>query len=144
MGKVRDILRTKGDSIFSIEPSKSVYHALEVLVAKNIGALLVMEGRKFVGIFTERDYARKLILKGKASKETLIRDIMTERPVTVTPDTTIQECMGIMTTKFIRHLPVMENGEAAGLISIGDVVKFIIDEQSGIIEDLEHYITGHH
>jgi CBS domain-containing protein len=143
MGKVRDILRNKGNSIFSIEPSETVFSALESLVRNNIGALMVVEDGKFVGIFTERDYARKVILKGKASKGTLVGDIMTQRPITVTMHTTIQECMSIMTTKFIRHLPVIEDGELVGLISIGDVVKFIIDEQTGIIEYLEHYITGH-
>lgn len=104
---------------------------------------MVVEDGKFVGIFTERDYARKVILKGKASKGTLVREIMSQHPITVTTHTTIQECMGVMTTMFIRHLPVVDDGELVGLISIGDVVKFVIDEQTGIIEYLEHYITGH-
>lgn len=143
MGKVRDILRNKGNSIFSIEPSATVFTALESLVQNNIGALMVVEDKKFVGIFTERDYARKVILKGKASKGTLVREIMSQRPITVTTHTTIQECMSVMTTMYIRHLPVVDDGELVGLISIGDVVKFIIDEQIGIIEYLEHYITGH-
>lgn len=142
MGKVRDILRNKGNSIFSIEPSATVFTALESLVRNNIGALLVVEGKTLIGIFTERDYARKVILVGKASKGTRVREIM-EKPVTVKMDSTIPECMNLMTTKFIRHLPVVEEGELVGLVSIGDVVKFIIDEQNGIIEQLEHYITGH-
>jgi CBS domain-containing protein len=145
MGKVRDILKTKGTSIFSVKPTITVYDTLKLMVERNIGAVLVNnEQGKFVGIFTERDYARKVILKGKTSKETLIGEIMSENPVTVTPDDTIDECMKIMSNKFIRYIPVMQNGELAGMISIGDVVKYIIEEQKFIIEDLEHYITGHH
>jgi len=104
----------------------------------------VSDQGKFVGIFTERDYARKVILKGKTSKETLIREVMTENPVTATPDTSIDDCMKLMSDKGIRYIPVVNNGDLVGMISIGDVVKFIIDEQRYIIEDLEHYITGHH
>lgn len=144
MGKVRDILQIKGPGTFSVQPATTVYQALELMVENNIGSLLVSDQGKFVGIFTERDYARKVILKGKTSKDTLIQEIMTENPVTVSPDDCIDDCMKIMTNRFIRHLPVMQNGELLGLISIGDVVKFIIEEQRFIIEDLEHYITGHH
>ncbi|KAA3436389.1 CBS domain-containing protein [Rufibacter hautae] len=143
MGKVRNILASKGHAIYSIEPDDTVYQALELMCEKNLGALLIIDRGRFTGIFTERDYARKVILKGKASKETLVREIMSERPITVTPDTPIEDCMKLMTQSYIRHLPVMENGELAGLISIGDVVKYIIDEQKFIIENLEHYITGH-
>lgn len=142
MGKVRNILQTKNNSTVSVCPDNTVFEALELMVEKNVGALLVMNQEDFVGIFTERDYARKVILKGKASKKTLIREIMTENPVTVTPDNTIEDCMRLMTNKFIRHLPVMDNGKLIGIISIGDVVKFIIEEQRFIIENLEHYITG--
>jgi CBS domain-containing protein len=144
MGKVRDILKIKGNSIFSVKPAITVYEALEVMVEKNIGALLVSDNGKFVGVFTERDYARKVILKGKTSKETTIREIMTENPVTVTPDASIDDCMKLMSTKGLRYIPVVANGDLVGMISIGDVVKFIIDEQRYIIEDLENYITGHH
>ena len=144
MGKVRDILRTKGQSVFLVQPAITVYEALELMVHKNIGALLVSDQGKFVGIFTERDYARKVILKGKTSKETLISEIMTENPVTVKPDDSIDDCMKLMTEKFIRYIPVLENGNLIGVISIGDVVKYIIAEQKYIIEDLEQYITGHH
>jgi CBS domain-containing protein len=145
MGKVRDILKTKGTSIFSVKPTITVYDTLKLMVEKNIGAVLVNNDQgKFVGIFTERDYARKVILKGKTSKETFIGEIMSENPITVTPDDSIDECMKIMSNKFIRYIPVMQNGELAGMISIGDVVKYIIEEQKFIIEDLEHYITGHH
>jgi CBS domain-containing protein len=144
MGKVRNILQKKGTGTFSVQPATTVYQALELMVQKNIGSLLVCDQGKFVGIFTERDYARKVILKGKTSKETMIGEIMTENPITVTPDDNIDECMKIMTNKHIRHLPVMQNGELLSLISIGDVVKYVIEEQREIIEDLEHYITGHH
>jgi CBS domain-containing protein len=142
MGKVRNILQSKNNITISVCPDSTVFEALELMVDKNVGALLVMEQDKFTGIFTERDYARKVILKGKASKETLIREIMTEDPVTVSLDSTIEDCMCLMTKKYIRHLPVIEQGNLVGIISIGDVVKFIIDEQRFIIENLEHYITG--
>jgi CBS domain-containing protein len=141
MGKVRNIIQTKGNAVFSIPSSTTVYNALELMLEKSIGALLVVDNGKFVGIFTERDYARKLILKGKSSKETLIREVMTERPITVALDTSIEDCMKIMSDKKIRHLPVVENENLTGLISVGDVVKFIIEEQKFIIENLEQYIT---
>ena len=142
MGTVSNILRTKGNITFSITPDTRVYNALEVMVEKNVSALLITENGKLVGIFTERDYARKVILKGKASKETEIGEIMTKDPITVSPDSTIDDCMRIMTNKFIRHLPVVEEDNLIGIISIGDVVKFIIEEQQFIIRNMEHYITG--
>jgi CBS domain-containing protein len=142
MGKVRNILQKKSNIVLSIVPDTTVYDALDLMVEKNVGALLVLEDNHLMGIFTERDYARKVILKGKASKETLIREIMTEDPITVSPENTIEECMFLMTNKFIRHLPVIESGELKGIVSIGDVVKYIIEEQKFIIENLEHYITG--
>ena len=142
MGKVRNVLQSKNNSTISVTPDSTVFEALELMVEKNVGALLVMDQENFVGIFTERDYARKVILMGKASKETLIREIMTENPITVNMDNTIEDCMHLMTNKFIRHLPVIENGKLIGIISIGDVVKFIIEEQRFIIQNLEHYITG--
>ncbi|MBX0331913.1 CBS domain-containing protein [Pontibacter sp. HSC-14F20] len=144
MGTVRHILQKKGNRVISISPESTVYSALETMVAQNVGALIVMDQGKFSGIFTERDYARKVILKGKASRDTLVREIMSAHPVVVTPDTTIDQCMALMTEKYIRHLPVMENQQLVGLVSIGDIVKCMIDEQKCIIEDLEHYITGHH
>lgn len=142
MGKVRNVLQSKNNSTISVSPDSTVFEALELICEKNIGALLVMDQEEFVGIFTERDYARKVILKGKSSKETLIREIMTEDPITVTLDNSIEDCMRLMTNKFIRHLPVLENGKLIGIISIGDVVKYIIEEQRFIIQNLEHYITG--
>lgn len=141
MGKVRDILKTKGKAVFSVEPTIMVYQAIEQMCDKNIGGLLIVENGNLVGIFTERDYARKLILKGKSSKDTPISELMTKNPITVTPDNTIEECMNIMSGKRIRHLPVLEDNHLTGLISIGDLVKHIIEEQKSIIEHLEHYIT---
>ena len=143
MGTVRCILEAKGNSVFAVHPNDTVFSALEEMVEKNVGALLVLdENNQFAGIFTERDYARKVILKGKASKETRIKEVMTEHPASVTPDNTMEECMGLMTSKYIRHLPVFEENKLVGLISIGDIVKYIIDEQKFIIENLEHYISG--
>jgi len=141
MGKVRNIIQTKGNIIYSVPSTVTVYQALEVMFEKNIGALLVIDEGKFMGIFTERHYARKLALRGKSSKETPIGEIMTEQPVTVTLNTSIEECMKIMTNKKIRHLPVVENETLVGIISVGDVVKYIIEEQKLIIENLEQYIT---
>lgn len=142
MGKVRNILEEKGHNVVSISPEVTVFGALEVMQEKNIGGILVMDGEKLVGIFTERDYSRKGILKGKLSKNSLIKDLMTPHPVTVTPDTTIEDCMHLMTNRYTRHLPVIEDEKVIGVISMGDVVRFIIEEQRYIIEHLEHYITG--
>ncbi len=142
MGTVSNILRTKGNITFSITPDTRVYNALEVMVEKNVSALLITENEKLVGIFTERDYARKVILKGKTSLETQINEVMTENPITVSPNSTIDDCMRLMTDKFIRHLPVIEGDNLVGIISIGDVVKYIIEEQKFIIQNMEHYITG--
>ena len=142
MGTVKQIIETKGSVTFTITPDTSVYHALELMVEKNVSALLVMENDKLAGIFTERDYARKVVLKGKKSKETQIGDIMTKDLITVSPDTTIDECMELMTGKFIRHLPVVNNDRLAGIISIGDVVRRIIEDQKSIIGHMEQYIAG--
>ena len=142
MGKVSDILRTKSSVIYSVSPDTFVYNALEVMFEKNVSGVVVMENNELVGIFTERDYARKVILQGKASKETLISEIMTGDLVTVSSETTIDECMRLMTNRFIRHLPVVDNSNLIGIISIGDVVRYIIDEQKFIIQNMENYITG--
>jgi CBS domain-containing protein len=145
MGKVRNILQTKGSTVFSLEPTVTVYKAIELMSEKNISSLLVIDtDGKLQGIFTNRDYARKLILKGKSSKDTLVKELMTENPVGVTSESTIEECMKIMASKNIRHLPVIDGAKISGMISMGDVVKFIIEEQKGIIADLEQYITNHH
>ena len=143
MRTVANILETKkSTTTISVAPENYVYQALELMVEKNVSAVLVMENEKLAGIFTERDYARKVVLKGKSSKETPIREVMTADLVTVTPDGTIEECMLLMTNKFIRHLPVVADNKLLGIISIGDVVKYIIDDQKFIIENLEQYITG--
>ncbi len=141
MGKVRNILQVKGHTIYSINPDRTVYNALQLMVEKNLGALLVVENNQLTGIFTERDYARKLIIKGKASKDTTIREVMTERPITVTPEDSVDFCMTIMVDNYVRHLPVMDQNQLIGLISIGDVVKYIMDEQRFSIQSLEHYIA---
>lgn len=145
MGKVRNILDAKGQSqgiIFSVEPDTIVFKAIEVMAEKNIGGLLITEGGKLVGIFTERDYARKLILKGKSSRDTTIGELMTKNPFTVTLDSSIEDCMELMSNRRIRHLPVVDGENLIGIISIGDVVRFIIEEQKSIIEHLESYIAG--
>lgn len=143
MGTVNKILQAKGNTTYYINPSHTVYEALEELVGKNVSALVVMEDEKLVGIFSEKDYARKVILKGKSSKETTIGEIMTSKLITVTPDTTINECMELMTQNFIRHLPVVSiEGKLKGIISIGDVVKYIIDDQKFIIDNMQHYISS--
>lgn len=142
MAKVSNILDKKGQEIFSITPATTVYHALEIMVEKNVSALLVTDNNELLGIFTERDYARKIVLKGKSSKETPIGEIMTQDLITVTPATDIEECMKLMTTKFIRHLPVKENGKLSGIISIGDVVRHTIEEQKFVIENMQQYISG--
>ncbi|WP_298708313.1 CBS domain-containing protein [Chitinophaga sp.] len=145
MGRVRDILVGKGHAVYSVHPDSTVYEALKVLVDRNVGALTVVDNEHFMGIFSERDYARRVILKGRASKETTIREIMTEHPITVNDDETIENCMCKMTDKRIRHLPVVDaGGRLIGIVSIGDVVKYIMDEQKHIIENLECYITGTH
>ena len=142
MSTVRNILQKKGNEVYSVSPDSSVYDALETLEDKNLGALVVVENGKLIGIFTERDYARKVILKGRSSKETIVMDIMSSHPVFVNPDSTINDCMQLMSDKFIRHLPVIDNNQLVGVISIGDVVRYIISEKDFIIENLEHYITS--
>jgi len=139
---VKNLLNTKGDEVWSVSPESSVFDALNLLAKKDIGALIVMEGKKIKGMFSERDYARKIILKGKSSKETRVKDIMSEKVLYVTPERTIEECMALMTTEHIRHLPVIEEGKLIGVISIGDVVKAIISDQKFVIEQMEKYITG--
>jgi CBS domain-containing protein len=142
MVRVKDILRTKGHRVWSIAPDATVYEALALMAEKNVGAVLVMDANHLVGILSERDYARKVILHGRSSKDTLVREIMTERVMYVHPEQTSEECMALMTDKHVRHLPVMEGDEVIGIISIGDVVKSIISEQEFIIEQLERYISG--
>jgi CBS domain-containing protein len=140
MKTVRDLLRGKGSTVWSVSPDQSVFEALELMAEKSIGAVLVLERSAVVGILSERDYARQVILKGKASRETPVRDIMTSRLFVVRPEQTIEECMAIMTEKRIRHLPVMVGERLEGLLSIGDVVKAMLSEQQFQIEILESYI----
>jgi CBS domain-containing protein len=142
MQTVGQYLATKGNQVWATRPDASVYEALERMADKDIGSLLVMEGDKLVGIFSERDYARKVILHGKSSKETLVSEIMTSRVAYVRPEQSIEDCMAIMTELHVRHLPVMADEEVIGVISIGDVVKSIISEQSFTIKQLENYITS--
>ncbi len=142
MGKVRDILKTKGNTILSVTPDTIVYDALALMGEKNVGALLVIEDQKLTGIFSERDYARKVVLKGRTSLDTQVREIMTEKVFIVYPEDTIERCMELMSDKRIRHLPVVEGDKVIGIISIGDVVKYIIEEQKSIIENLRLYIAG--
>jgi len=143
MTTVRQLLhgKAKGDLI-ATSPDASVLEALKLMAEKNVGAVLVMEGDHLAGILSERDYARKVILLGRTSAETPVRDIMTSDVVTVSPDQTIDDCMGFMTDKRIRHLPVIEKGKVIGLISIGDVVKRVIDDQQKTIEDLQTFIRS--
>jgi CBS domain-containing protein len=142
MTTVRDLLRVKGNEVWFIAPDAPVYEALTLMAEKDVGALLVLDGGQLVGILSERDYARKIVLKGKTSRETAVREIMTDKVVWARPGQTIEECMALMTNKHIRHLPVLEEGRLIGVISIGDVVKSIISEQEFMIEQLENYITG--
>jgi len=140
--QVRDVLRTKGNNVVSVAPSDTVFDTLNVLAARDIGAVLVLDNGCPVGIFSERDYAREVILKGKASKDLPVGDVMTSKVVFVRPEQTLGECMALMTDKRIRHLPVIENDQLLGLLSIGDIVKAVIAEQEFLIGQLENYITS--
>lgn len=142
MGCVRDILSAKDRKIHFISPKATVYKALEKMSENEIGALVVMENKKVVGIISERDYARKIILQGKTSKETLVKEIMSSDLFSVTPDTSVEDAMVMMTGKHVRHLPVFEKNKFVGIISIGDVVKAIISNKDFLIDQLSDYITG--
>ncbi|MBK9012897.1 MAG: CBS domain-containing protein [Saprospiraceae bacterium] len=142
MKKVKHILEQKGSFIYIVSPNLRVYDAIRVMGEHNIGSVLVMEDERLVGILTERDYARKVVLQGKFSANTFVHEIMTPHPGlhTVTPNDSIEDCMQLMTAQKVRHLPVLENGKLLGLISIGDVVFAYIDQQRDIIEDMTNYI----
>lgn len=142
MKTVRDVLKTKGSDICAVSPETTVYDALKLMAEKNIGAVLVLEGERPLGIFSERDYARKVILEGKTSKDTPVHEVMTSRVVFVRPEQNIEECMALMTAKRCRHLPVLEDSKLAGILSIGDVVKAVISEKEFHIAQLENYITS--
>jgi len=140
MKTVAQMLELKPTGVISISPEATVLDALKLLAEKDVGAVLVMEGTRLVGVFSERDYARKVSLKGKASGETPVSEIMTQPVVCVTPKQTNEECMALMTEKRVRHLPVIDKGRVLGVLSIGDLVKDAISEQQFIISQLEHYI----
>jgi len=144
MHTVKELLREKGSQVWSIAPKATVYEALELMATKNIGALVVIEAGNVAGIFTERDYARKVILKGRSSKTTTVGELMITDVLYVSPDDTIENCMALMTDKRMRHLPVMEDSKLAGIISIGDIVRVIISDREFTIRELERYITGGH
>ncbi len=142
MRKVKEILAVKGHNVWSVEPAATVYDAMRLMADKGVGALLVQEGEKLRGIVSERDYARKVILQGRSSRTMQVSEIMTARVAYAELEQDIEECMAIMTEERVRHLPVIDAGRVAGIISIGDLVKSIIDEQKFMIEQLVRYING--
>ena len=142
MKTVKQILDEKGHATWAVTPDSMVYDALQLMADKEIGALLVLEGGRLVGVISERDYARKVILKRKSSLDTPVKQIMTRDVVWVRPEQTVEECMALVTEKRVRHLPVLVDGQVVGVISIGDLVKAVIDEKDFTIKQLESYITG--
>lgn len=142
MRTVKDILNSKGSEVWSVGPDNTVFDAIKFMADKSIGALLVMDGEKLVGIVTERDYARKVVLEGKSSREAAINEVMTTKILCVSPERTIDECMALMTDKRIRHLPVLDHKQVVGFVSIGDLVKAVMSEQKVLIDQLQHYISG--
>ena len=142
MQTIKQLLATKGSDVLTISPNSTVYEAIKMMADHQVGSLLVMENEKLLGIITERDYSRNIILKGKSSKDTPVKDIMISNILCVQPEKSVEECMALMTDKRVRHLPVVENSKIVGIISIGDLVKAIISEQKFMIEQLEHYING--
>jgi len=142
MKTVKDILRIKGPEIHATTPDATVFDALKQMAENNVGALLVLEGEKIAGLISERDYARKTILKGRFSKETAVREIMTVNVITVGPEEDLEKCMELFTDKHVRHLPVIENEKIIGIVSIGDIVKGVIDYKEFIIQEQEKYIKG--
>ena len=142
MKTVNEVLKNKGREIWTISPLATVFQALELMAQKDVGALPVVENGKLAGIFSERDYARKVILKGKASKDTTVSELMTQTVFYVSPENTLEDCMALMTSKQIRHLPVLDRDRLVGMITLGDVVKRIISEQEFTIHELEKYVKG--
>ena len=141
MTSVKQLLQGKGHDVWSIGPEASVYDAIAKMAQEEVGALVVLEGESLVGVVSERDYARKVVLQGRSSRDTMVKDIMTTRVAYARLDQSVEDCMAIMTEKRIRHLPVMDGDKLLGVISIGDLVKFIIEEQKHVIEQLEQYIS---
>ena len=142
MNLVNDIMRLKGSVIWSVSPQSTAYEALELMARQNIGAVVVLDGTRLVGIFSERDYARKVVLHGKSSRETSVGELMTRKIFYVKPESTAEECLHLMSSHHIRHLPVMEGSRLAGIVSVGDVVKSILRDRDFQIQQLENYITG--
>jgi CBS domain-containing protein len=140
--EIRSLLKVKGDCVWSVTPWESVYEAIAAMSERQVGALPVMEGGRLVGIISERDYARRVILKGRSSKETQVAEIMTTPVVSVIPEATVEGCMRIMTVNRVRHLPVVEDGRVVGIVSIGDLVNWIISAQADAIDHLSSYIAG--
>ncbi|MDQ3117604.1 MAG: CBS domain-containing protein [Verrucomicrobiota bacterium] len=141
-GTIEKILRRKSDQIWSVSPDATVYDAIALMAEKNVGALLVMENEKLVGIVSERDYSRKVMLRGKTSRNSTVREIMTTELTTANPRETVEDCLRFMTEKRIRHLPVVANGSLCGVISIGDLVKEVISAQSATLDQMRDYIAG--
>ena len=139
---INQLLKVKGHSCFAVSPGENVYSAIKKMAEKDVGSVLIMDGATLVGILTEREYARNVVLKGRSSPQTLVRDIMSARVACVEPDDTVKDCMSLMTEKRVRHLPVVEDGTVVGIISIGDLVKSVIDDQRFTIDQLETYIRG--
>ena len=139
---IRDILRSKGQDVWSIDPDSSVYEAVEIMADKHVGALMVLSENTLTGVISERDYARKVILSGKSSRSTRVSEIMSSPVIFADPSNVVDECMKTMTEKRIRHLPVVENGNVIGVISIGDLVRWIISTQDHTIQQLQNYIAG--
>lgn len=142
MRTVKDILDSKGYEIWAVKPDDTVFEAVKLMADRGVGSLLVLDGDKLVGIVTERDYARKIILEDKSSKNTAVGDVMTRKVLCATPERTIDECMALMTDKRARHLPVVDHKRVVGVVSIGDLVKAMINEQQLLIDQLQHYISG--
>ena len=142
MTTVKNILQAKDKNIWSIAPDATVFEAIKIMAEKNVGALLVIQNEKVIGVFSERDYARKIVLKGESSHTTIVKNVMSFDVLFVLPEQSLDDCMALMTNKHVRHLPVLENGKLIGIISIGDVVKAIISEHEYTIKQLENYITG--
>ncbi len=142
-GRIREILGNKGGAVWTISPDDTVFAALQMMAEKNVGALLVTKDAKLIGIISERDYSRKVVLLGRSSKHTAVREILSGRVVHVSPEHSVEDCMRLMTENRIRHLPVLDAGKIAGVVSIGDLVNWIIGAQHSAIQQLETYITGY-
>lgn len=143
-GMISEVLARKEGRLWTVSPETTVFEAIQLMADRNVGALLVMDGPSLVGVLTERDYTRKVALRGKSSKETRVREIVSESPVTVSPAQTVGDCMRLMTEKRVRHLPVIQDNGVVGIVSIGDLVNWIISAQNATITQLEGYISGHY